>query len=84
MYSASALSQLWFCCSSLPCVSASGLRLAQVEPLGGGRILHDPLSRRMTVYGYSQAYGQADHVVSRAIIARMYPLHDIEVSDEGY
>lgn len=46
--------------------------------------MHDPEARRLTVYGFSQAYGQADHAVARAIISRLYPLHKIEISDEGY
>jgi hypothetical protein len=55
---------------------------AQVDPLGGGRISVE--GRAATVYGYSQAFGQAPHDVSAALVRRCYPLLDVAVSWEGY
>ncbi|KAL2653314.1 hypothetical protein R1flu_021442 [Riccia fluitans] len=51
-----------------------GLAL-QVSQLGGGRIEHDPEKRTLRVYSSSQAYGQADHTVTCALLRQAYPLH---------
>ena len=59
-----------------------GLGVRQVEPLGGGRI--DVKGRAATIYGYSQAFGQAPHDVSAGLVRRSYPLLDVSVSYEGY
>ncbi|KAL1490954.1 hypothetical protein ABEB36_011622 [Hypothenemus hampei] len=52
--------------------------------LGGGRIKHDPSSKSINVYGYSQGYGKADHQESVAILKSQYPDYNITWSDEGY
>ncbi|XP_074029008.1 14 kDa phosphohistidine phosphatase [Leptinotarsa decemlineata] len=52
--------------------------------LGGGRISHDPESKQIKVYGYSQGYGKADHQVSVDILKKTYPDYEINFSDEGY
>ena len=58
------------------------LGLRQVEPLGGGRI--NVTGKAASIYGYSQAFGQAPHDVSAALVRRSYPLLDVSVSYEGY
>lgn len=63
--------------------SLSGLGL-ETECVGGGRIEHRPDLKRIKVYGYSQAYGKADHEQSKRLITVDYPDYDIEASDEGY
>ena len=57
------------------------------EPLGGGRISHDPDADTINIYGYSSAYGQAPHDLSAAIVRKWFPLYppgNITVSYEGY
>eukprot|EP00897_Mesotaenium_endlicherianum_P009920 jgi/Mesen1/8957/ME000056S08357 len=55
-----------------------------VEPLGGGRIEHRLDEGAIHVYGFSQAFGQADHAVAAALLRRWYPLHQISTSNDGY
>lgn len=59
----------------------AGLR---VEPVGGGRMEHDPGQCQVAVYGYSAAFGQAPHEVSAALLRRWLPFHEVEVSYDGY
>ncbi|CAH1402064.1 unnamed protein product [Nezara viridula] len=54
------------------------------ECIGGGRIQHDPLEKKIKVYGYSQGFGKADHEVSVEILKEVYGDYDITWSDEGY
>ncbi|CAD0248517.1 unnamed protein product [Spodoptera exigua] len=54
------------------------------EPLGGGRISHDPENKKIHIYGYSQGYGKADHEITAKLIKKAYPGYSITVSDEGY
>ncbi|CAH0592135.1 unnamed protein product [Chrysodeixis includens] len=54
------------------------------EPLGGGRISHDPENNKIHIYGYSQGYGKADHEIAAKLIKKAYPNYAITVSDEGY
>ncbi|XP_026758923.1 14 kDa phosphohistidine phosphatase-like isoform X2 [Galleria mellonella] len=54
------------------------------EPLGGGRISHEPDNKKIHIYGYSQGYGKADHEVTAKIVKDAYPSYTITVSDEGY
>ncbi|CAH1639388.1 unnamed protein product [Spodoptera littoralis] len=54
------------------------------EPLGGGRISHDPENKKIHIYGYSQGYGKADHDMAAKLIKKVYPGYSITVSDEGY
>lgn len=56
----------------------------ETECVGGGRIEHRPDLKRIKVYGYSQAYGKADHEESKRLLAVDYPEFDIETTDEGY
>ncbi|EKX49252.1 hypothetical protein GUITHDRAFT_104780 [Guillardia theta CCMP2712] len=39
-------------------------KITESECVGGGRIQHDASSKHLKVYGYSQAYGRADHAKS--------------------
>ncbi|XP_071450447.1 14 kDa phosphohistidine phosphatase-like [Hetaerina americana] len=63
-------------------------KLAQLgldtECLGGGRIIHDPDKKTISVFGYSQGFGKADHEVSVSLIKRVYPEYQVTWSDEGY
>ncbi|CAH2102977.1 unnamed protein product [Euphydryas editha] len=54
------------------------------EPLGGGRISHDPEDKKIHIYGYSQGYGKADHEVTAKLVKEAYPGYSITISDEGY
>nr|CAH0105407.1 unnamed protein product [Daphnia galeata] len=55
------------------------------ECLGGGRILHDPSKRSITVYGYSQGFGLADHAVTTELLKTRYPDYEsITWTNEGY
>ncbi|CAI7891041.1 unnamed protein product [Closterium sp. NIES-53] len=56
----------------------------KVEAVGGGRINHDAAKKQITIYGFSQAFGRADHKVSAALVRRWYPLHSIATSNHGY
>ena len=53
-----------------------------MEALGGGRI--ERTSSTMRIYGFSYAFGQADHRVSAVVLRRVFPLHDMSVSFDGY
>ncbi|KAF5284071.1 hypothetical protein FQA39_LY17120 [Lamprigera yunnana] len=52
--------------------------------LGGGRIIHDSSQKSIKVYGYSQAYGKADHATTVELLRKVYDDYDITWSDEGY
>ncbi|KAK5650563.1 hypothetical protein RI129_001592 [Pyrocoelia pectoralis] len=52
--------------------------------LGGGRIIHDSSNKTIKVYGYSQAYGKADHATTVELLRKVYSDYDISWSDEGY
>ncbi|XP_047984537.1 14 kDa phosphohistidine phosphatase-like isoform X2 [Leguminivora glycinivorella] len=54
------------------------------EPLGGGRISHEPDNKKIHIYGYSQGYGKADHEEAAKLIKDAYPSYTITISDEGY
>lgn len=61
-----------------------GVALACV---GGGRIQHDPAARRVLIYGFSQAYGRADHSRAAEIVRRAFPVYaatDVVWSNDGY
>lgn len=65
-----------------PAIEQSGL---DCECVGGGRINHNPDTKTIEVYGYSQGYGLADHAKSVEILKRKYPDYDkITFSNEGY
>ncbi|KAK4883431.1 hypothetical protein RN001_006750 [Aquatica leii] len=52
--------------------------------LGGGRIIHDSSNKTIKVYGYSQAYGKADHATTVEMLRTIYDDYNISWSDEGY
>ncbi|GBP44580.1 14 kDa phosphohistidine phosphatase [Eumeta japonica] len=54
------------------------------EPLGGGRISHEPDNKKIHIYGYSQGYGKADHEITAKLVKDAYPGYTISISDEGY
>jgi NAD+ diphosphatase len=56
----------------------------QADPLGGGRIEHHPEQKAIHIYGFSQAYGQANHAVTAALLRQWLPFHEISVSWDGY
>ncbi|MCO5560757.1 hypothetical protein L7F22_014377 [Adiantum nelumboides] len=56
----------------------------QVEVLGGGRIEHHLGERVILVYGFSQAYGRANHAVTVALLNQWLPFHTISFDWEGY
>eukprot|EP00049_Salpingoeca_infusionum_P023322 m.11459 g.11459 ORF g.11459 m.11459 type:complete len:133 (-) comp5723_c0_seq2:174-572(-) len=51
---------------------------------GGGRINFDALNNDIFVYGYSVAYGQADHSAAVALIQQEYPGYNVHFSNDGY
>jgi phosphohistidine phosphatase len=57
-----------------------------VEPVGGGRMEHimSEHVQRVSVYGYSAAYGQAPHEVTAALVRKWLPWHEVLVSYDGY
>lgn len=54
------------------------------EPIGGGRIKIDSHSKKIFVYGYSQAYGICDHSLSCELLKTQYPDYSYSWSNEGY
>ncbi|KAH8974799.1 hypothetical protein BDL97_01G120400 [Sphagnum fallax] len=52
----------------------------QVSQLGGGWIEHDAAKHKLHVFGASQAYGSADHIVTCALLRQWYPFHNITFS----
>lgn len=54
------------------------------RPLGGGRITHNSKEKTLKVYGYSVAYGRADHSITEKILRSKYPDYQIVTSNEGY
>ena len=59
-------------------------RVYEISCPGGGRIDHNLEEKKIVVYGYSQGFGLADHSISKAILAKIYPEHDITWNNEGY
>ncbi|XP_049876536.1 14 kDa phosphohistidine phosphatase-like [Pectinophora gossypiella] len=60
------------------------LKPLDCEPIGGGRISHQPDDKKIHIYGYSQGYGKADHEVTARLIKDAFPNYTITISDEGY
>ncbi|CAG7729698.1 unnamed protein product [Allacma fusca] len=52
------------------------------ECVGGGRILHE--NKKITVFGYSQGYGRADHNISVNVLKKFYTDYDISWNNDGY
>ena len=55
-----------------------------VDCVGGGRIERSFKDKKIFVFGYSQAYGQADHNLSCELIRKEFPDYNVTCSDEGY
>ena len=51
---------------------------------GGGRIEHDEAQKKISVYGYSQGYGRADHTLTVKILEQEFPDYSITWTNEGY
>lgn len=49
---------------------------------GGGWIEHRSDLKKIKIYSYSQAYGQADHNESRKVLLTKYPDYEINCSDD--
>ncbi|XP_022801865.1 14 kDa phosphohistidine phosphatase-like [Stylophora pistillata] len=57
----------------------------KTECLGGGRIQHDRLDKKILVYGYSMGFGRADHSITVKKLKKAYPDYEsITFSNEGY
>ncbi|XP_055344362.1 14 kDa phosphohistidine phosphatase-like [Paramacrobiotus metropolitanus] len=57
----------------------------ECECLGGGRIFRDIEKKNMCVYGYSVAFGMADHKRTVDILSKKYPPPTtIQWSNDGY
>ncbi|KAG5880130.1 hypothetical protein JTB14_027504 [Gonioctena quinquepunctata] len=71
--------------SELQALKASkAIRDWRSKVLGGGRINHDPDTKNIKVYGYSQGYGKPEHQLTVDILKKIYSDYDISFSDEGY
>lgn len=58
-----------------------------VDILGGGRIEHEPFKEKITIFGYSSAFGPAVHEITGVLCQRWFPKYDsrlINVSYDGY
>ncbi|XP_015908841.1 14 kDa phosphohistidine phosphatase [Parasteatoda tepidariorum] len=65
-----------------PAIEALGL---ECECVGGGRIKHNPSEKTIHVYGYSQGYGRADHLITCRLLKEKYPDYTkIDFSNDGY
>jgi phosphohistidine phosphatase len=57
-----------------------------IEVTGGGRILLEEESKRISVFGYSYGFGMANHAISQQVIKadERYKDFEVTISDEGY
>jgi len=57
-----------------------------IEVTGGGRIFLDENANKISIFGFSYSFGQANHAVSRQVILKdpRYKEFDVKVSNEGY
>jgi phosphohistidine phosphatase len=57
-----------------------------IEIAGGGRILLDEDEKKISIFGFSYGFGQADHAISKKVIEADERFHgfDITTSNEGY
>uniref|UniRef100_A0A1B0BQC5 Sex-regulated protein janus-B n=1 Tax=Glossina palpalis gambiensis TaxID=67801 RepID=A0A1B0BQC5_9MUSC len=53
----------------------------ETEVLGGGKIEHDPSTKKIKVFGESTGYGKADHEETKKILLTKYPDYTIEVTE---
>lgn len=65
----------------VPEIESQGL---DCEIMGGGRIDHDSAKKKISIFGYSQAYGQADHKITGALLDKKYKYQNISISNDGY
>lgn len=54
------------------------------ECIGGGRIEHNPNKKEIKIYGYSKAYGKADHNITKQLLENEYYDYNIEITDKPY
>ncbi|CEM29153.1 unnamed protein product [Vitrella brassicaformis CCMP3155] len=54
------------------------------EVTGGGRIRHSPANKEIEIYGYSNAYGRADHAVTAELCQQKYPNYKVTWGNYGY
>jgi len=66
-------------------LDAAGL-YRDVEVTGGGRIVLDDRSKKISIFGYSYTFGRPDHGISMSVVKQdpKYRDYHIDVSDEGY
>ena len=59
---------------------------ARITVRGGGRLVHDAARSGVTVrlYGYSVAYGRAEHAAAARLMEGALPGASVSFSDEGY
>ena len=58
---------------------------ATLECIGGGRIEHTPSDRSISIYGYSQAYGRADHARAKELCQQHFgDGYNITWNNDGY
>jgi phosphohistidine phosphatase len=57
-----------------------------IEVLGGGRILLDENARKISIFGYSYTFGQANHVIAQRVVQQdqRYKDFSVTISNEGY
>ncbi|XP_028318575.1 14 kDa phosphohistidine phosphatase [Gouania willdenowi] len=58
--------------------------LLDCECVGGGRISHDPQSKKIHVYGYSVGFGRANHAVTTEKLKVHYPDYEVTWDNQGY
>ncbi|XP_034048272.1 14 kDa phosphohistidine phosphatase [Thalassophryne amazonica] len=58
--------------------------LLDCECIGGGRIRHQPESKKIHVYGYSMGFGRANHAVATEKLKSVYPDYEVTWANEGY
>lgn len=58
----------------------------EIEVLGGGRISLDSKERKISIFGYSYTFGQADHAISKSVVQAdpRYKDFDVTTSSAGY
>lgn len=56
----------------------------ETECVGGGRILHEAGKKHITVFGYSQGYGRADHSKSVEVLKKHFRDYEIDWNNDGY
>eukprot|EP00959_Pyramimonas_sp_CCMP1952_P342278 7170909-Pyramimonas_sp.AAC.1 len=49
----------------------------QVEPCGGGSIIHEADTNEIRVTGSSSRYGEAEHTKAAELVRRFHPFHAV-------